>query len=311
MTKRAFVVILLLLGVVLAVAFLLDHRERTVLEVQQSGDGTITVTGRDVGNMKLDISLPHPGTVVIPVGTIFATGDPGTQTMISARTVRVVVSTADQPQSINLEVYCINRLLDAPTTSSSYTVIEGGEELDPLRRLAAFLENSSADHYTRQLAIWLMSENHLNLTIEQMSRLLYDHDVQLIDRLSSSDVSVQNLERSFPSIPADQIERIHDGVQKVKNQLRDYLQDRSISPEDIDEMAPIYNLTDDQVQRIKKTLIHGGDVVEVLVQAIVTAQYIPSFSEAIKEEIKLYKTSARALLQQYNPELMKSTFFNS
>jgi hypothetical protein len=309
--KTKGIIVLIVLGIAMALFVHLRHRERTVLEVQQSGDATITVTGQDVENMQLEISMAHPGTVVIPVGTVFASSDPGTQTMIAARTVRVYVGTPNQPQSVNLEVYCINRLLDAPTLSSSYTIVTGGEELDPVRRLAAFLENNNADHYIRQLAIWLISENHLDLTTEQMRHLLYDHDVQMINRLSSSDIGLQDLQRSFPSIPEENIRRIHDSVQKMKNMLRDYLQDHAISADDIDEMARTYNLTDDQVQRIKQALNDNGNVVDVLVQAIITAQFIPTFSASIDEEIKLYKTSARDLLQQYDPGLMNSTFFNN
>jgi hydroxymethylpyrimidine pyrophosphatase-like HAD family hydrolase len=308
---KKWLIFLLLLAIVLAVVALHSHFVQTLLQAQQSGDATITVTGQDVENMTINISLSHQGTVVIPAGTVFASGDSGTQTMISARTVRVYIGTADQTQSAKLEVYCINRLLDAPTSSSSYTVTEGGEELNPVRRLAAFLEKSSAAHYTRQLAIWLVSENHLDLTADQMRQLLYSHDMQLMDRLSSTDLSTQDLERSFPSIPEEQIEKMRDGVQKAKAQIRDYLQDRTVSHTDIDEMAQTFNLTDDQVRRIKQTLNNGDDITDMLVQSIVTAQFIPSFSKAIDEEINLYKTSARDLLQEYDPELMKSTFFNS
>src|SRR5436305_13347167 len=109
--------------------------------------------------MHVEVSSTHPGTIVIPLGTVFASGSADTQTMISADTVQVVFAgtqTYAQPQvqSIEIEVYCINRFLDAPTAESRFVVTRGGRELDPVRRLAACLEGKSDDHYARQLAIW-------------------------------------------------------------------------------------------------------------------------------------------------------------
>jgi hypothetical protein len=309
--KKAGMLIVVLVLIALGLFFYLRQPKLTVLQIQQGGEGSVTVTGEDVNSMRLDVSLPHPGVVVIPVETVFASKDPGTQTMIAARTVQVSITTPNQPQSINLEVYCINRTLDAPTSFSGYTVVEGGEELDPVRKLATFLENSKADHYTRQLAIWLMSENHLNMTPAQMRDLLYKHDVELVQRLSSSNASLQELERSFPSMPEEQITKLQQAVQGMKDQLRAYLQGRTITPDDVDEIAQVFNLTTDQAARIKATLGNGGDVVEVLVQEIMTAQFAPTFAKAIDEEIHLYQTSTRDLLREYDPSLMNSTFFNT
>jgi hypothetical protein len=309
--KKTTIFILALTVIALVTAIHYHHRKLTVLQIQQSGAGSVTVTGVDVSNLRVDVSLPQSGNVIIPVGTVFASNDSGTQTMIAARTVQVTVTTPNQPQSINLEVYCINRTLDAPTSFSGYTVVTGGEELDPVRKLAAFLENSKADHYTRQLTIWLMSENHLNLTAAQMHDVLYKHDVELVDRLSSSESTVQDIERSFPSMTEEQIVKLQQSIQESKQQLREYLQGRRVSLDDVDEIAQVYNLTDDQVAKIKSTINDGGDVVEILVQSIMEAQFVPIFAKAIDDEIHLYQTSARELLREYDPNLMNSTFFNS
>ena len=49
--KTKGIIVLIVLGIAMALFVHLRHRERTVLEVQQSGDATITVTGQDVENM--------------------------------------------------------------------------------------------------------------------------------------------------------------------------------------------------------------------------------------------------------------------
>lgn len=271
----------------------------------------MSVIGRDVEHMHIEITSSRPGVVTIPVGTIFASNSPTTQNMMSAKTAQVTIATPNQPERIDIEVYCINRLLDAPFHDSTFTVVEGGPELDPIRRLAAFLESKNADHYTRQLAIWLMSENHLNLTQAEVRRMLYGHDIELLNRISNSQMSVEDLKRSFPALPEEQIRKMRNHVQTLKDEVRSYLTDQRLSSDDISEIVENFGLSREQELAIRNAARYGNNVTEVLVQSIITAQMIPAFSEAIEKEISLYKTSARKLLEEYDPGLMKSTFFTS
>src|SRR5205823_1568391 len=135
----------------------------------------VAVDGVDVSQMHLQISSWHPATIVIPAGTVFASKNGGTQNMIAAKTVTVVFPgpanqqfSVQQVQTLDLEVYCINRLLEAPTVDSSYIVVSGGGELDPVRRLSDCLQNQDADHYSRQLAIWMTSDHFIDMTEDEV-----------------------------------------------------------------------------------------------------------------------------------------------
>lgn len=194
------------------------HSERTakasqrtnILQAQQSGDVTIQVTGINVQQIHLEVSSVHPGTIVIPVGTVFASGSSGTQTMISAQAVQVVFPgvetyTTPQVQSLDVEVYCINRMLDAPTGNSVFTVVRGGGELDPVRRLAACLESNGADHYSRQLAIWMTSDHFIDMTEQDVRQTLKDHFMEQL----TSDKGIDELAKAT-GVPAEQLQQIRN-----------------------------------------------------------------------------------------------------
>jgi len=185
----------------------------TVEQAQSSGQASVRVTGIDVEQIHLDVSSSHPGSIEIPVGTVFTADDSGTQTMMTARTVHIDFSgdpdqaySVPQTQSINLEVYCTNRMLAAPTPSSSFTIQRGGGELDPVRRLAACMENNHADHYTRQLAIWMSSERFLDLSEEEVRAKLHDHNMEMI----TSGTGLNEIARRVGIPPAQIQELLND-----------------------------------------------------------------------------------------------------
>lgn len=183
----------------------------TLADAQETGTATIRVTGIDVAKMHVEISTTHPGTIVIPVGTVFSSNAADTQTMIAATTIRVVFSGTQtypvpQVQTVDLEVYCINRFLEAPTADSSFAVVRGGGELDPVRRLAACLEKEGGDHYSRQLAIWMTSDNFINMTEDDVREKLKDHALELM----TSDEGIRELAKAIPDLSEEQLREIRD-----------------------------------------------------------------------------------------------------
>jgi hypothetical protein len=185
----------------------------TVVEAQERGTVTVSARGIDVEKMHVQISSSQPGTVVISAGQVFASGSSGTQTMIAAVTTRVVFDgnpgetfQTPQVQDFDVEVYCINRMLDAPTPASEYTIVRGGGELDPVRRLAACLEEKQADHHSRQLAIWLTSDHFLDMTEDDVHNVLHQHNRDLL----TSDKGIEELHKAMPDIPEEQLRQIRD-----------------------------------------------------------------------------------------------------
>lgn len=183
----------------------------TLVDAQESGGATIRVTGVDVTTMHVEISSSHPGAIVIPVGTVFRSNAGSTQTMISAETIRVEFPgtqtyAVPQVQSVDVEVYCINRFLEAPTPSSSFEVVRGGRELDPVRRLAACLEGKNADHYSRQLAIWMTSDDFINMTDDQVRQKLRAHALDLM----TSEEGIRQLAKAIPDVSEEELREIRD-----------------------------------------------------------------------------------------------------
>jgi hypothetical protein len=137
---------------------------------------TATAQGIDVAKMSVTVTCSFATKVVIPTGTLFVSGAGDTQNMITARTA--VVPCPDSPtpteKTVKIEVYCINRLKDAPTGASSFT-ISRLEDTDPLRKLDECLEKLKADHEVRQGAVWLVSEHYLDMTRAEVVEKLKDY----------------------------------------------------------------------------------------------------------------------------------------
>ena len=162
--------------------------ERSITEAQDDSETTISVTGVDVEKLTVTVSTNRPGRIIIPVGTLFQSENNGTQTMMAAHaSVLTFAGDPSQPfltpktQTIEVEVYCINRFLDAPTSSSEFMVTSGGGELDPVRRLAECLDrHPETPHEARQLAIWVTSDNFINLTDAEVRAKMRAHADDMI-----------------------------------------------------------------------------------------------------------------------------------
>ncbi|HET8892068.1 MAG TPA: hypothetical protein VFQ41_24435 [Candidatus Angelobacter sp.] len=183
----------------------------TLVDAQETGGATIRVTGVDVAKMHVEVSSMRPGTIVIPVGTVFSSNAADTQTMIAAESVQLMFAgtqayAAPQIQTIDIEVYCINRFLEAPNTDSSFVVVRGGGELDPVWRLAACLEKEGGDHYSRQLAIWMTSDNFINMTDGEVREKLRSHAMDLL----TSDEGIKQLAKAIPDVSEEQLREIRD-----------------------------------------------------------------------------------------------------
>jgi hypothetical protein len=197
----------------------LSPKPPTVVDAQEKGTVTVSARGIDVEKMYVQISSTQPGTVVIPAGQVFASGSSETQTMIAAVTTRVVfagnpgeIFQTPHAQNFDLEVYCINRMLDAPTTASEYKIVRGGRELDHVRQLAACLEDNQADHNTRQLAIWLMSDHFLDKTENEVRSDLHQYNVEV----RTSDKGIEELHKAMTDISEEQFRQIRDTPQFAK-----------------------------------------------------------------------------------------------
>lgn len=174
----------------------------------------VTVHGIDFTQMHVTVRSTASFTLVLPAGTIFTSKDSGTQNMMVAQRVIVVLhGTPDAPdvQDIDLPAYCINHDLDGPGLDSAYSVDSGGwsetVEKNPVQKLAECLEGKDVDHQDKQHAIWLISDEFIDMTPAQY----VDHEIQHFHDLAfrkGADGFAEFLATLFPTTPKDFLEQV-------------------------------------------------------------------------------------------------------
>jgi hypothetical protein len=212
--------------------------ERSITEAQDDSETTVSVTGVDVEKLTVTVSTNQPGRITIPVGTVFRSENNGTQTMMAAHAkVLTFAGDTSQPfltpktQTIEVEVYCTNRFLNAPTSSSEFTVTNDGDELDPVRRLAECLDtHPEAPHEARQLAIWVTSDNFINLT---------DAEVRAKMRAHADDIIKDPNSQVWDSIRKEQ-HLTDEAVQEIINDPKQLEVVRESAYEEVDEEISDY-----------------------------------------------------------------------
>lgn len=151
---------------------------------------SIQVSGQDLNFVTLTVTpaIEGGGTIVLPAGTLFTAGSTATQNMILADTAAISWFApsnpirGDSPQAIvrNLSSYCINRWREVPGADASFQVTYSAQN-DPLGKLAKCLERDAhSDHRAKQVAIWLVSDNLLEMTeaelAERLRKEIRDHN---------------------------------------------------------------------------------------------------------------------------------------
>ena len=190
--------------------------ELDVLAAQQEGLATVAVRGVDVEKLSVQVSSSQAGVITIPVGTVFASNSDGTQTMMAAKTVRVVFPgepgqryEVPQVQTVEVDVYCLNRMLKAPTPESEFTVVAGGGQYAPAGSLATCLENQDADHGAKQAAIWMTSDGFINMSEDEVRERLKANRAEEFEATLSSPKKRAELRDSL-GISEEQFEQILD-----------------------------------------------------------------------------------------------------
>jgi hypothetical protein len=185
--------------------------EMTAGRAVEKAVASIEARGVDLENMTVTVTSKANTTIIVPVGTRFSSSASGTQNMISAGTIRFVFTSASpgSPQTLTqqIPVYCVNRFLDVPTSASQFTV-SYSEETDPVRKLVECLETKSASHRARQLAVWMISDQLLELSPEQLANK-FVNEVEVKWRAHATGPELAEILReSAPDTPAEVLDSI-------------------------------------------------------------------------------------------------------
>lgn len=158
-------------------------RKAAELSVEQAlarEDTSLEAHADEPGSTAFMFVYRRPGTasVVVPAGTLLRARDPHVQLQMLAADVRFAVTGGSLPQiaSDKAETYCVQRFYDLPAPRVPLTIHVdvvgggGGFELNAVRRLVqCFAEkHAHVPFEVRQLAVWMVSEEFLDLTREEV-----------------------------------------------------------------------------------------------------------------------------------------------
>jgi hypothetical protein len=110
--------------------------------------------------------------VIVPAGAPIYGAASGEQRLAVAHAVTVRLAKGQSQASVELETYCLDQfaLQPTPTSTLSFAPPSDGavvEETEPLRELIACLDGSTQPHEARQFAVWMVSQNYLDLPYAQ------------------------------------------------------------------------------------------------------------------------------------------------
>jgi hypothetical protein len=124
--------------------------------------------------------------------------------------IRNIASDVNIPQSITQDVpsYCINRWREVPGGEAHFSVSEPDEN-NPLKKLAACLDESPADHRDKQLAVWMVSDHLLDLTTRGLADKFFgEFDAHAVQTPAEFADALKKMSPDIAEEKLDEIRRI-------------------------------------------------------------------------------------------------------
>jgi len=156
--------------------------QATMVASDDSGDSaTITLT-RPSG-------VTGPVAVTIPSGTVLYSTDVGSQRLITAQTVTVVLSNDNPTDNEQVAVFCMDQFADTPAAQAvlSFSPPDGGqtattEETEPLHKLIDCMASLTQSAGDKQLAVWAIADHLLDKSpaeaLQVLTSKIYDQNTK-------------------------------------------------------------------------------------------------------------------------------------
>lgn len=101
----------------------------------------------------------------------------------------------------DVPAYCINRWRDVPNSQSRFSVSDANRE-SPVGKLVSCLEDDPAPHEAKQAAVWMISDNLINLTpqqledkfVEERKSKFHPSAAELADMMQKADPTLSDTE---------------------------------------------------------------------------------------------------------------------
>ena len=154
-------------------------------------------------------------TVTIPIGTTFV-GSPGECDLMSAETVQIHFPGVRKgepgiSEEVTVEVYCLDRWRPTPSSIQkisppSSSDNSGSRERRSVLGLVECLNQHGGSHEARQIAVWMVSNNLINYSEEELVQTTLDHTQQEFIRMHGAQLA-EMLRRDNPDLPDEILER--------------------------------------------------------------------------------------------------------
>ncbi len=228
-----------------------DSGPLTVAAALRDGavNARIVADGADGTSVTITLTLPSeaaaPVAVDIPSGTVIYGGEAGSQRLITAVPVTIVLSSASPSASARVSTFCIDEFAPPPTSQAALTFVPsagtGGattEETEPLHKLADCMSGWPQSDGDKQLAIWAVAGDMLHKPRAEALRFMTDGLVRqmVIERRAQLESKRAAIEQMAPDLSEEHVDQLieremRDGMPALRriaattadDQLRDFL----------------------------------------------------------------------------------------
>jgi hypothetical protein len=151
---------------------------------------------------------PEELTIVVPAGTLIRDADPGSQRLMTARSLIIHLSKGSPSAAATIDLLCLDQFAEAPKPGAHLALAAPDPnapilvETEPIRKLNDCLQSQEYHDGSDQLAIWLVTENHLNETYHHaLSTLTERYRRKMLARLQSLPTVVpESVRRDAPEV---------------------------------------------------------------------------------------------------------------
>ena len=252
-------------------------------DAARTGFATFQAQGNNLRTVTVHVTITTPAgaSIIVPAGTRFESSAAGTQSMISAVSLRFAFAPAPQddgrlssfqpgrrileflergnpvgaayaagrepvrtamfspssgPRTFSgtVPAFCINRWREVPGAQSQLAVTFPGEQ-DPLYKLASCLEASPAKHRLKQSAVWMISDNLIDLSVEQLEGRIFEEIKSKAQRATGAELA-DFLKEMNPAVDEDSLRQIRNLPRDQVDQLSSMIQ-RKIAQEEARQYA--------------------------------------------------------------------------
>jgi hypothetical protein len=130
---------------------IVDLRNEKKIEIEARGGGIQSVS------VRMRKLVAYPVTVRIPVGSFFVSSNPSAQNMVTTAENKVQLTTY-QWVFVSSAAACANRPKHIPSSGDAFTVLRSPNQAE-LAKLMPVLDRARVDMYTRQAAVWIVTDN--------------------------------------------------------------------------------------------------------------------------------------------------------